>query len=78
MQLTDMRSGTMQVRGRIRQMQEDASYLRKAERKLAASLAEAERDPALSGSLEAESSEGWIMSQQCPPVNWPSIEDHER
>ena len=54
-----------QVRGRVRQMREDASYLRNAERRLAASMDQAERDPSPGGSLEAESSEGGILSQQC-------------
>ena len=45
-------------------MKEDASYLRKAERKLTEATAEAERDPALGASLEALVSEGWTLSQQ--------------
>lgn len=54
----------LQVRGRLRQMREDASYLRKAERRLAATLAHAQQDPDASASLDAESSDGWLMSQQ--------------
>ena len=53
-----------QVRGRMRQMQAHASYLRKAERQVAAALQESGGNAEAVDELEAEISEGWMIDAE--------------
>ncbi|KAK9802923.1 hypothetical protein WJX73_007745 [Symbiochloris irregularis] len=54
-----------EVRARMRQMQAHASYLRKAERQVAAALQESGGNAEALDELEAEVSEGWMIDAEC-------------